>query len=268
VATTRGRTRTAARALTFTLAPALVLAALVPAARADEETLVRVIAEEAAVRTGPGFAYRIIYVGRRDDVFPAIDRSSRSHWLRVRLPDGTSGWLLGDQVFPMDLDTAEAHRGPSIWRRIGDALFSPSPLLEGRFSLTFSAGLVGRDSAFIFRPAVLFEPHVSVEGFVGETVGNQVDVIYYGGGPNIYVFPTSPVTPFLGAAIGGATTRPKADVFGIDGTTYAMINAGGGLSIALKKRVTLRGDARHYVVFSPNHTHRLEEYTGALNITF
>jgi hypothetical protein len=30
----------------------------------------------------------------------------------------------------------------------------------------------------------------------------------------------------------------------------------------------LRGDVRHYVVFDPNHTQRMEEYTGALAIVF
>jgi hypothetical protein len=256
-------------ALAFALLAAVAATAVVPgAARADEEALVRVLAEEAAVHTGPGFAYRVVYVAHRDEVLPAIDRAARSQWLRVRLPDGTTGWLLGDEVFPMDVDTAEAHRGPSIWRRIGDALFSPSPLLEGQISLTWSAGLIGGDSAFLFRPAVILEPHITIEGFIGETVGNQIDVIYYGGGTNVFVFPTSPVTPFMSAAAGGASSRRKADQFAIPDRTYAMVNVGGGLTIALKKRFTLRGDARHYVLFDPNHTQRIQEYTGAFSVTF
>jgi hypothetical protein len=237
-------------------------------ARADDEALVRVIAEQASVHTGPGFAFRIVYVATRDDVLPVIERATRAHWFRVRLPDGTSGWLLGDQVFPLDLDTTAIHRSPSIWSRIGDAIFSPSPLLEGRIGLSFSAGMLGGDSAFIFRPSILFEPHIALEGFLGESVGNQVDVLYYGAGPNVFVFPTSPVTPFLSTAAGGASGRPKADQFAIPRTTFAMVNVGGGLIVALKKRITLRGDVRHYVIFDPNHTQRIQEYTGALSIIF
>jgi hypothetical protein len=248
----------------------VVLASMVGAsrgARANDEGLVRVIAEQAGVHTGPGFAYRIVYTANRDEVLPVIERATRAHWFRVRLPDGTSGWLLGDQVFPLDLDTTEAHRGPTIWKRIAHTIFSPSPLLEGSFLLSFSAGVLGGDSAFLFRPAILFEPHISLEAFVGESVGNQVDVLYYGAGPNVFLFPTSPVTPFLSSAAGGATSRPKADQI-FHGNTYAMVNVGGGLMMALKKRITLRGDARHYVIFDPNHTQRIEEYTGALNIIF
>ena len=121
----------------------------------DEDTLARVIAEQAAIHTGPGFAYRTVYVATRGEVLPVLERATRDHWFRVRLPDGTSGWVLGDQVFPLDLDTADAHRGPSLWHRLGQAVFSPSPLLEGNFGLSFSAGVLGGDSAFIFRPAVL-----------------------------------------------------------------------------------------------------------------
>jgi hypothetical protein len=247
--------------------------ALLPAlerdARADDtEALVRVLAEQAAVHTGPGAAYRVVYLAARGEVLPVVERDTRASWFRVRLPDGTWGWLLGDQVFPLDLETSAAHRGPSFWHRLGEAVFSPSPLLEGRVGLTFSAGVLGGDSTFLFRPALLCEPHLSLEAFVGETVGNELDVFYYGGGPNVFVFPTSPVTPFLGAAFGGASSRKKADQFAIRTGTYAVVNVGGGLLVALKKRITLRGDARHYVVFDPNHTQRIEEYTGALAIVF
>lgn len=237
-------------------------------ARADDEALVRVTAEQASVHTGPGFSFRVVYTATRGEVLPVLERATREHWFRVRLPDGTGGWLLGDQVFPLDLDTADAHRGPSFWRRFGNALFSPSPLLEGHIGLSFSAGIIGGDSAFLFRPAVLFEPHISLEAFFGETVGNQVDVIYYGGGPNVFLFPTSPVTPFLSMAVGGASSRAKADQFTIPQGRYALVNVGGGLLVALKKRLTLRGDVRHYVLFDPNHTLQIQEYTGALSVVF
>jgi hypothetical protein len=246
---------------------ALVAAAAAPA-RAEEEALVRVLADEASVHTGPGFSFRVIYIAPRGEVLPAIGRSTTDNWFRVQLPDGTFGWLLGDQVFPLDVDASEEHRGPSIWKRMGDTVFSPSPLLEKRISLTFSAGLLGGDGMFLFRPSVMLEPHVTLEGFVGESVGNQLDVFYYGGGFNAFVWPQSPVTPFLSAAGGGAKGRKKADQFTINAGHYGMVNVGGGLMVALKKRVTLRGDARHYVVFDPNHTQRLQEYSGALSIAF
>jgi hypothetical protein len=237
-------------------------------ARAEDQALVRVIAEEADVRTGPGFGFRSIYRVKAGEVLPAIGRATHDHWFRVELPDGTYGWILGDEVFPLDVDTAAAHEGPSVLTRMGRAVFSPSPLLEENVSFTFSAGVLGGDGMFLFRPAWLLAPHVSLEGFLGETVGNQVDVIYYGGGFNAFLFARSPVSPFVGGAAGGAYGRKKADQFTIQTGSYSMVNVGGGLIVALKKRLTLRGDVRNYVIFDANHTQEIQEYSGALAVFF
>src|SRR5262249_9800602 len=78
------------------VAAIVVLGAAAAPARADDEALVRVIAEQAQVHTGPGFGYRVVYLANRDEVLPAIGRATNDHWFRVRLPDGTYGWILGD----------------------------------------------------------------------------------------------------------------------------------------------------------------------------
>ena len=113
-------------------------------ARAEDQALVRVIAEAASVRTGPGFGYRSVYRANQGEVLTVIGRATHDHWFRVELPDGTYGWILGDEVFPLDVDMAAAHRGPSIWRRMGHAIFSPSPLMIENVTFTFSAGRAGR----------------------------------------------------------------------------------------------------------------------------
>ena len=237
-------------------------------ARADDRALVRVIAEEAQVHTGPGFGFRVVYSAKLNEVLPAIGRASHDHWFRVELPDGTYGWILGDEVFPLDVDTSAAHEGPSVWKRMGAAVFSPPPLEEENVGFTFSAGVLGGDGMFLFRPSWLLAPHISLEGMIGETVGNQVDVIYAGGGLNAFLFAASPVTPFVGASAGGAFGRKKADQFAIQTGNYSMLNVGGGLIVALKKRLTLRGDVRQYVIFDANHTQRIQEYSGALSVYF
>jgi len=246
---------------------AAALAAPAPA-RAEDQALVRVIAEAASVRTGPGFGYRVVYRANQGEVLTVIGRATHDHWFRVELPDGTYGWILGDEVFPLDVDTAAAHRGPSIFKRIGHAIFSPSPLMIENVTFTFSAGILGGDGMFLFRPAVLLAPHVSLEATIGETVGNQADVIYTGGGFNAYLFPSSPVTPFVGGAAGGAFGRKKADQFAVQTGNYSMVNVGGGLMMSFKKRISVRGDVRHYVIFNADHTQRIQEYSGALAVFF
>ena len=68
-------------------------------ARADDQALVRVIAEAASVRTGPGFGYRTVYRANQGEVLTVIGRATHDHWFRVELPDGTYGWILGDEVY-------------------------------------------------------------------------------------------------------------------------------------------------------------------------
>jgi hypothetical protein len=260
------RRGTISRALTAAALAALVLAS--PTAHADDTALVRVIAEEAQVHTGPGFGFRVVYTARMNEVLPAIGRASHDHWFRVELPDGTYGWILGDEVFPLDVDTAAAHEGPSVWKRMGTAIFSPPPLVEETVGFTFSGGILGGDGMFMFRPSWLLAPHVSLEASLGETVGNQVDVFYAGGGFNAFLFASSPVTPFVGVAAGGAFGRKKADQYTIQPGNYSMFNVGGGLIVALKKRLTLRGDVRQYVIYNANHTQQIQEYSGALSVYF
>ena len=77
------------------------------------------------------------------------------------------------------------------------------------------------------------------------------------------------MTPFVGASAGGAFGRKKADQFAdVQTGNYSMFNVGGGLIVALKKRLTLRGDVRQYVIFDANHTQRIQEYSGALSVYF
>jgi hypothetical protein len=247
---------------------ALLGLALAGRAHADEEgAVVRVIAEQAEVRTGPGFAYRAVYTATRGETLKAEARATQDYWFHVVLPDGTYGWIVGDQVLPIEVDTTPA--GPPSWGdRFVAAVFSPAPLAASDVSLSFSAGVLGGEGMLLFRPAILLAPHLGLEGFIGETVGEQTDVVYYGGGANLYLWPSSPVTLFLAGGGGGAMGRKKADLYTVKPGHYAMANAGGGLLIALKKRITLRFDFRDYVIFGANYTQELKEFSGGLAVLF
>jgi hypothetical protein len=246
----------------------LVLLALASPARAEDEgAVVRVIAEEAEVRTGPGFAYRSIYVASRGETLRAEARASQDYWFHVVLPDGTYGWIVGDQVLPLEVDPS-APTPPTWSERLAGAIFSPAPLAASDVSLSFSAGVLGGEGMLLFRPAILLAPHLGLEAVVGETVGEQTDVVYYGAGANLYLWPSSPVTLFVAGGGGGAIGRKKADLYTVKPGHYAMANAGGGLLVALKKRITLRFDFRDYVIFGANYTQELKEYSGGLAVLF
>jgi hypothetical protein len=236
-------------------------------AAAREGLALRVLSEAAEVRTGPSFTYRSVYLAARGETLEAVDRAPTGFWFRVVLPDGTFGWILGDEVLPVAVDPT-APEPPSLMARLVDAVFSPAPLHRADVGLSFSVGLLGGEGMVLFRPSVLLAPHLALEGFVGETVGQHLDVLYYGAAANLYLWPTSPVTPFFALGGGGARGRQKADQPVIDTGNYLGANVGGGLLIAFKKRVTLRIDFRNYAVFDADYTRNLQEYSGGLAIFF
>ncbi|MCG5053452.1 MAG: SH3 domain-containing protein [Myxococcales bacterium] len=245
----------------------------------DEEApwgVVRVLAELAEVKTGPGFAYRTIYVAPRGDTLTAVARANRDYWYRVRLPDGTYGWILGDQVLALNVDPTSGSP-PGFLSRVAAAVFAPPALWVGDVGLSFSAGMLGGEGMVMFRPAVLLAPHLALEGFVGETVGEQLDVLYYGLAANLYVWPHFPVTPFFSLGGGGTWGRTKLDQQAVQAQGPSVrarkghqqaACVGGGILISLKKRITLRFDFRNYVVFDPNKTEELKEYSGGLAVFF
>jgi hypothetical protein len=257
------------RQATLSLALLLGLAFGSAPAAAEQGAVVRVLSEAIEVRTGPAFTYRAIHVAERGAVLRAVGRASREHWFRVVLPDGTFGWIPGDAVVPISVDPS-APAEPSLAARVADALFSPAPLPGGQVGLSFSAGVLGGEGLILFRPSLLVAPHLALEAFVGETVGEQADVLYFGGGANLYLWPSSPVTLFFALGGGGAHRREKADQFArasADGL-FANANVGGGLLVALKRRITLRFDFRDYVVFDPDFARDLKEFSGGLAIVF
>jgi hypothetical protein len=159
-------------------AGALALAVMLSAAPAGaaEGLALRVLSEAAEVRTGPSFTYRSVYLAARGETLDAVARAPSGFWFKVVLPDGTFGWILGDEVLPVAVDPT-APGPPSLAARLVGAVFSPAPLARADVGLSFSVGLLGREGLVLFRPSVLLAPHLGIEGFVGETVGQHVDVI-------------------------------------------------------------------------------------------
>jgi hypothetical protein len=266
----RGRPGRATGTGTGSAAALAALVTVLAAARAvaAEEVLLRVLSEAADVRTGPGFAYRAVYVARRGETLPAVDRAAGAYWFRVVLPDGTYGWIVGDEVLPLIVDPT-APGPPSLGERFVRAVFSPAPLGQADVGLSFCAGLLGGEGLVLFRPALLLAPHLALEGFVGETVGEQADVFHYGATANLYLWPAAPVTPFFAMGGGGAKGRKKADQFVIEQDNhYLTAQVGGGLLLAFKKRLTVRLDFRNYAIFDANYIRSLQEYSGGLAVYF
>lgn len=252
------------------LAPIALLAVLSAApgdARAD--AFVRVISQRASIHTGPGARYRQVYVAERGDIYEVLERGTQGFWFRVKLEDGTTGWVFGELVFPFEVvEDTEVGMFRSMGRAIRRAILGPSPAPLADVELSFSAGVLDFEGAFILRPAWIVDPYFAVEGFVGLSPREQEDLFLGGIGWTLRLIPGAAIGPFVHAGIGLGHFRPKVDNFTEDPETLFAVNAGGGLEVTFKKQITLRLDFRNWTIFDPDQASNGQEYSGGLAIFF
>jgi opacity protein-like surface antigen len=250
----------------------LVAAALVVAApgAAAAESYVRVISQKAPVHTGPGHGYRESYVAERGEVFEVEERGTRGFWFRIRLEDGTSGWVLGELVYPFEFDETVDKPGffARTWKSIRRGVLGPPPIVSADVEISFSAGVLDNEGLFLLRPAWVIDPYFAIEAFGGLSPRAEKDIFLGGLGWTLRLIPGAYVGPYLNAGVGAAHSRPKTDNE-LDVTETVMALAvGGGLEITFKKQITLRLDARNWTLFDPDKAANGQEYSGGLAIFF
>jgi hypothetical protein len=247
-----------------------VLAVLAPlGGHAHAEAYLRVIAQRAPVHSGPGPGYREVYVAERGQVFEVLERGTRDFWFKIELDDGTTGWILGDLVFPFEVgDQPEAGVFRRMGRAIRRAVLGPPPTPYASVGVSFSAGVLDLEGVFLLRPSWLVDPYWAVEGFVGLSPRRDTDVFLAGLGFVLRLAPGAVIGPYASIGLGGAYVRPKADnQLDVEDGLMAL-GAGGGLEITFKKQITLRLDARNWTLFDQDKSSNGQEYSGGLAIFF
>jgi hypothetical protein len=269
-ATLPGATRpAAARLLPIAVGLALAIALLAAPSRALAEAFVRIVAQEAPVHSGPGGSYREIAVVERGDIFEVLERGTRDFWYRIALEDGTTGWILGELVFPFEV--VEEGK-PGLFTRMGRAIrgavLGPSPVPYSDVEISFSAGVLDLEGMFLLRPSWLLDPHLAVEGFAGISPRADKDLFLGGLGLCLRLSPGAVLGPYASLGLGAAYVRPKADNFVDVEETLMALSAGGGLELTLKKQITVRLDVRNWTLFDENKAANAQEYSGGLAIFF
>ena len=248
------------------LAAAMVL--LSPASAAAD-VYVRIVAQQAPVHSGPGGSYREIYVAERGDIFEVLERGTRDFWYRISLEDGTTGWILGELVFPYEVvEEGEPGVLTRMGRAIRGAILGPSPVPYADVEISFSAGVIDLEGMFLMRPSWWMDPYLALEGFAGISPRADKDLFLGGIGPTLRLAPGAVIGPYIGLCLGAAYVRPKADNFVDTEETLMALTAGGGLEITLKKQITVRLDARNWTLFDENKAANAQEYSGGLAIFF
>ena len=248
------------------LALSLVLA-LATVAHAD--AFLRVIAQRAPVHSGPSNGYREVAIVERNQVFTVVERGTNGYWFKIELDDGTTGWILGDLVYPFEVGEEEE---PGLFTRMGRAIkaaiLGPSPIPYANVGLSFSAGVLDKEGVFLLRPSWIIDPYWALEGFAGLSPRSEKDVYLGGLAFVLRMAPGSVVNPYASLGLGAAHISPKADNYVDPRETLMALAAGGGIEITFKKQITVRLDVRNWTLFNQNHANSGQEYTGGLAIFF
>jgi Bacterial SH3 domain len=247
----------------------VVGAVLLGATPALAEVRLQVIAQEAAVHTGPGASYREVYYATRGQLFPVRERSTLGYWFRVELDDGTTGWIYGAFVVPVE-EPADAPPGffGRMWGGVKDTLLGPPAVMGADVEVSFSAGVLGAEGLYLLRPAWLIDEHFALESFLGLNARAQQDVFLGGVGWTLRMLPGATLGPYLNGGVGAAYVRPKVDNFADQDELLMALCAGGGFEVTLKKQITLRLDFRNWTLFDQNQSSNAQEYTSGLAIFF
>ena len=255
------------RATLLTLA--LLAASAVSASRAEADAFLRVIGQKASVRSGPGGNYREVAIATRGQVFQVLERGTREYWFKIELEDGTSGWILGDMVFPFEVgEEGEPGAFTRMGRAIRKAILGPSPVPYANIGLSFSAGTLQGEGMYLFRPSWIIDPYWALEGFAGLSPRSEKDIYLGGLAFVLRMAPGAVIGPYASVGLGAAHITPTATNYVDPKETVMALAAGGGFEITFKKQITVRLDARNWTIFNQNHANNGQEYSGGLAVFF
>lgn len=255
------------------LATALVLPLFVTMsdARAQEvEAFARVVVDSADVRTGPGVSFRTLYTAQRGEALALEGRPGTGFWLKVVLPDGRIGFVLGDEVQPFGVRDGED--GP---RRPG--FFAPPPLEGAHGGLAIVGGLFrgptvdGSVRSFGYmeaRPSLVLHKTLSLDGFVGDALTADGTQLLYGGGATVYLAPSFVLCPFVALGGGRMSVFPSSDSFVLRRQDVMLARAGGGLLFALRSRILVRLEVSNFSLFEADSYKNAQTYAGGLGVYF
>lgn len=247
------------------LAAAVALGAALrgaPAA-AEDEVFARVVVDEAELRAGPGASYRVLHRAVRGDSLLVTRREGGGYWLEVQLPDGRTGYLLGEVVEPVAVAEGSAERAGA------PGFFAPPALEDAAAGFALLGGAYAGDGYAELRPALVLAPSIAFEPYGGLALGDEEKRFVFGAGFMLNLAPDWAVAPYVLLGAGGARDDPNSsDEFVRKATSRWHARAGGGLLLSLRWRILVRVEATNLVLFTEDSYENVQGYLGGLGTYF
>ncbi|MDJ0806412.1 MAG: outer membrane beta-barrel protein [Gammaproteobacteria bacterium] len=205
----------------------------------EDDLRVQITAPYVEMHTGPGSGYPIDYVVERGEWVSILKR--RTDWFKVRTRKGKQGWVFLDQMQQSRLSDGTVLHIESL---------SAQSFQERDWEMGFHGGEMDGAALLNLYAGYAFSPNLSAELSLTQALGNFSSEYLLDLNLLSEPFPEWRFSPFFTLGGGMIHTSPNATLVQTEDRTDSTAHVGLGLRVYLTRRFYVRGEFRHYTVFT------------------
>ncbi|MCU7878285.1 MAG: outer membrane beta-barrel protein [Candidatus Thiodiazotropha sp. (ex Lucinoma borealis)] len=191
------------------------------------------------MHTGPGSSYPIDFVVERGEWVEI--RKHRTDWFQVHTRRGRLGWVIIDQMRQTRTEDGEPLRLVS---------YTQDDFRERRWEFSFYGGEMEGAALLGLYGGYSFNENLSTEISFSQALGDFSSEYLIDINLLSQPFPEWTYSPFFTLGSGIIRTKPNATLVQTEDRTDSTAHVGVGLRVYLTRRFFMRGEFRHYAVFT------------------
>ena len=200
---------------------------------------VQVSAPYIELHTGPGEGYPIDQVAERGEWVSVLKR--RTDWFKVQTDRGREGW-----VYISQMRQTQGEDGQPL----AIEAFSIDSFSGRRWEMGFLGGDMDGAALLNLYGGFAFTPNLSAELGLSQGLGSFSSEYLVDLNLLSQPFPDWRYSPFFTLGTGMIHTSPNTTLVQTEDRTDTTAHAGLGMRVYLSRRFFLRGEFRHYTVFT------------------
>jgi hypothetical protein len=205
----------------------------------DSPLRVQVMAPYIEMHTGPGAVYPIHYVAERDEWVVILKR--RTDWFLVESRRGKQGWVAIDEMRQTRLEDGRA---------LPLVAYSQDDFRDRKWEFSFFGGDMEGAALLGLYGGFSFNENLSSEISFSQALGDFSSEYLFDVNLVSQPFPEWTFSPFFTLGGGVIRTNPSSTLVETEDRTDTTAHVGAGLRVYLTRRFFLRGEFRHYAVFT------------------
>ncbi|MCU7848669.1 MAG: outer membrane beta-barrel protein [Candidatus Thiodiazotropha sp. (ex Lucinoma kastoroae)] len=191
------------------------------------------------MHTGPGSSYPIDFVVERGEWVEI--RKRRTDWFQVHTRRGRLGWVIIDQMRRTRTEDGEPLRLVS---------YTQDDFRARRWEFSFYGGEMEGAALLGLYGGYSFNENLSTEISFSQALGDFSSEYLIDINLLSQPFPEWTYSPFFTLGSGIIRTQPNATLVQTEDRTDSTAHIGVGLRVYLTRRFFMRGEFRHYAVFT------------------